>query len=454
MFDEKRHAVTSTVQEMTESIQIIRDRLETTQSCWKCNDIKLFNFERGEVESKVMDQFSIVTRIGWVTHLLELPSEFRRMRNTLNVSWLEKAFDRWVVSWSFAILERRYYTPSLTPLSSQQDDGFNNSVPSPKDTTEPHGDAYVDPPHMSEQPKSVLETEVRNAEADCLEHPTSTRGSSGSPREGNINTPPEDALHSKATGGPGVGPSGSTRDYVTKAEFQSFAIEVFKRLDKLKSSKNAKIAEALEAHIDALKGVTSTLTEMRSSFQTLQSSILYKEDLETKLNYLSLSDDPIKSIKSSATILIAELVSDLVFAGYRDFSKFKDKIKEMVNSVIAFGLSHVEGNPKCLATRGDLSNLVRALGESIKANNSQLISNIWASNTSVICKLDRLSLEAIKVTSSIEHCVNSNCLNANFHVNEIEDAANKALRVVHRASRQVVLHLNEVMETSCAVEAV
>ncbi|KAJ9543939.1 hypothetical protein OSB04_023646 [Centaurea solstitialis] len=46
---------------------------------------ELFNFERGEVESKVMDQFSIVTRIEWVTHLLELPSEFWRMRNTLNV---------------------------------------------------------------------------------------------------------------------------------------------------------------------------------------------------------------------------------------------------------------------------------------------------------------------------------------------------------------------------------
>ncbi|KAJ9539506.1 LOW QUALITY PROTEIN: hypothetical protein OSB04_032239 [Centaurea solstitialis] len=37
-----------------------------------------------------MDQFSIVTRIGWVTHLLELPSEFRQMRNPLNVFWLEK----------------------------------------------------------------------------------------------------------------------------------------------------------------------------------------------------------------------------------------------------------------------------------------------------------------------------------------------------------------------------
>ncbi|KAJ9539507.1 hypothetical protein OSB04_032240 [Centaurea solstitialis] len=28
------------VQEMTERIQIIRDRLETTQSCWKCYDNK------------------------------------------------------------------------------------------------------------------------------------------------------------------------------------------------------------------------------------------------------------------------------------------------------------------------------------------------------------------------------------------------------------------------------
>ncbi|KAJ9562351.1 hypothetical protein OSB04_007511 [Centaurea solstitialis] len=37
-----------------------------------------------------MDQFKIVTRVGWVTHLLRLPSEFSRMRNTLNVSRLEK----------------------------------------------------------------------------------------------------------------------------------------------------------------------------------------------------------------------------------------------------------------------------------------------------------------------------------------------------------------------------
>ncbi|KAJ9552514.1 hypothetical protein OSB04_016559 [Centaurea solstitialis] len=37
-----------------------------------------------------MDQFKIVTRVGWVTHLLKLPSEFSQMRNTLNVSWLEK----------------------------------------------------------------------------------------------------------------------------------------------------------------------------------------------------------------------------------------------------------------------------------------------------------------------------------------------------------------------------
>ncbi|KAJ9557131.1 hypothetical protein OSB04_011745 [Centaurea solstitialis] len=51
---------------------------------------ELYSFERGEVESKVMDQFKIVTRIGWVTHLLKMSSKFSRMRNTLNVSWLEK----------------------------------------------------------------------------------------------------------------------------------------------------------------------------------------------------------------------------------------------------------------------------------------------------------------------------------------------------------------------------
>ncbi|KAJ9542489.1 hypothetical protein OSB04_028995 [Centaurea solstitialis] len=51
---------------------------------------ELYSFERGEVESKVMDQFKIVTRIGRVTHLLKMSLEFSRMRNTLNVSWLEK----------------------------------------------------------------------------------------------------------------------------------------------------------------------------------------------------------------------------------------------------------------------------------------------------------------------------------------------------------------------------
>ncbi|KAJ9566363.1 LOW QUALITY PROTEIN: hypothetical protein OSB04_002329 [Centaurea solstitialis] len=274
--------------------------------------------------------------------------------------------------------------PLCTPLSSQKDGGLTIKIHSPMGLLQPHGDACVDPHHMSEPPTSLPEGVTRAhgffdlepqrtplgkslqkgpgpsvIETNRMEvgYPEKeVRGSSRSPREVNINTTSEGAFNSKATEEPCIGPSGSQEDYITKGEFQTFATEVFCRLDELKSSKSF----ASEAPPDVLQHHTTAIKDLTSAVSSLQQQINgfpTKADVSSVINNVTFDSSFLDSLKSQLASVGEQYAIDLAEAGYLNFTSSQKEICDLVDKTIVVGISPKKGNPKSLATREEVRNV-------------------------------------------------------------------------------------------------
>ncbi|KAJ9547378.1 hypothetical protein OSB04_019921 [Centaurea solstitialis] len=176
------------------------------------------------------------------------------------------------------------------------------------------------------------------------------RGSSKSPGEVNLNTTSEGAFNSKATEGTCVGPSDSNKDYVTKGEFQTFAKEVFKRLDELKISKSP----SSDVPPDVLQNHTTTITNLTSVVSSLQqqiNSLPSKADVSSAINNVSFDTSFLDSLKSQLASVGEQYAIDLAEAGYVNFTSFQKEIRNLVAKALVIGTSPNKGNAQSLATR-------------------------------------------------------------------------------------------------------
>ncbi|KAJ9561917.1 hypothetical protein OSB04_007077 [Centaurea solstitialis] len=210
------------------------------------------------------------------------------------------------------------------------------------------------------------------------------RGSFRSPREVKIIATSEGLLQSKSTEETCVGASESPRDYVTKEDFQNLATSVLHKLDELKSSTSrsteaatdTKVQEVLIQHIEALKAHTEALTKVTSAIDSLQTSIsslpsqVYVSDA---INSVQVNSSFLDLLKTEHAEIGKEYSRDLAASGYINYNSFKTEIREIVDKAITIGVSPDQGHQKSLATRGDLSNMVAALGEEVRRTSAQFM---------------------------------------------------------------------------------
>ena len=214
------------------------------------------------------------------------------------------------------------------------------------------------------------------------------RGSSGSLREVNIKTTSEGALKSKATEEPCVGSLGSPKDYVTKKDFKTFVTSVFQKLEELKSSNSStqaapqvqevQTAEARRQHTEALKTHSEAMSKLTSAISELQTSIKAlptKDDASSAVNSVTIDDSFYNKLKTELASIGKDYASDLEAAGYLNYDVFKKEIKDSVNSALVLGATPFEGHPKAPATRGDLSNLVCAIGEQVRTVTTKFLED-------------------------------------------------------------------------------
>ncbi|KAJ9544416.1 hypothetical protein OSB04_024123 [Centaurea solstitialis] len=157
------------------------------------------------------------------------------------------------------------------------------------------------------------------------------RGSSRSPREDNIKTNSEGAFNSKATKETCVGSLGTQADYVTKGEFQTFATEV--------------------------------------------SSLPTTDGISFVLNNISFDVSFLDSLKRQLASVGQQYAIDLENAAYHDFESFKKEIRALVNKAIVLDVTPDKGNPKSLATRGQLCEMVQCLGAEVRALSEKFLQD-------------------------------------------------------------------------------
>ncbi|KAJ9561913.1 hypothetical protein OSB04_007073 [Centaurea solstitialis] len=210
------------------------------------------------------------------------------------------------------------------------------------------------------------------------------RGSFRSPREVNITATSEGLLQSKSTEATCVGASESPRDYVTKEDIQNFATSVLHKLDELKSSTSrsteaapdTKVQEVLSQHIEALKAHTEALmkvTSVMDSLQTSISSLPSKVYVSDAINSVQVNSSFLDLLKTELAEIGKEYARDLAASGYINYNSFNTEIREIVDKAITIGVSPDQGHPKSLVTRGDLSNMVAALGEKVRRTSAQFM---------------------------------------------------------------------------------
>ena len=108
----------------------------------------------------------------------------------------------------------------------------------------------------------------------------------------------EGASRSKAEGSPCVGGPSSQSDYVTKGELKALATEFLTKMDELKSLFISQSQpQDLTPLTEALRELSSTIAELKTSLTTLQSSVIQKDDLSEAFQAMSLNPSSIKSLK-------------------------------------------------------------------------------------------------------------------------------------------------------------
>ena len=298
-----------------------------------------------------------------------------------------------------------------TSLSSQKDSDLTIKTYSPKGLLQQHGDACVDPPHTTQTPIVISETLTKAQEFFELEPQSTTlgtsspkvskpsgidtnrmevgdpaldvRGSSRSPREVNLNTTSEGAFNSKANEETCVGPSGSTEDYVTKGEFQTFATEVFRRLDELKSSKSPSpdvTSDTLAAHTQALSNLTSAI----SSLQQQISAIPSRDDVTSAINNVTFDSSFLNAISNQLASIGEQYAADLEIAGYHDLCEFKNEIRDLVNSAVIAGNGPDTGDLRRLATRREFRDMVQCLGDHVRDVTAEFLRDNATAHRSLI----------------------------------------------------------------------
>ena len=131
-----------------------------------------------------------------------------------------------------------------------------------------------------------------------------------------------------AQSGPCVGPDVPQNTYVIKEELKTFAIEVFRRLDELKSSIPVPVPEpSVNPIVEALKAPSEDVKNLRASTAT-------KDELKSALEAIENQTSAINTMKAYVVTEAGKLVTDVAIAGYCHTTKLKEEIKEVVTRAL------------------------------------------------------------------------------------------------------------------------
>ncbi|KAJ9561912.1 hypothetical protein OSB04_007072 [Centaurea solstitialis] len=279
------------------------------------------------------------------------------------------------------------------------------------------------------------------------------RGSFRSPREVNITATSEGLLQSKSTEATCVGASESPRDYVTNEDFQNFATSVLHKLDELKSSTSrsteaapdTKVQEVLSQHIETLKAHTEALTKVTSAIDSLQASISSlpsKVYVSDAINSVQVNSSFLDLLKTELAEIGKEYARDLAASRYINYNSFKTEIHEILDKAITIGVSPYQGHPKSLATRGDLSNMVAALGEEVRHTSAQFMYD-----NKLNMQIQRKTMDKL-----VEHTISLQANIIGLSQKVVDEALYDKLAPFRKLSKKHTVQLRKV-KLACSTES-
>jgi hypothetical protein len=165
-----------------------------------------------------------------------------------------------------------------------------------------------------------------------------------------------------------VGPDAPQNKYVTKEEFNTFATNLFTKLDELKSSIPTSVPPSpIVQFTEALSKNTAALNALQAEVASLKTSAATKDELKNALSAMEGQTSAVAQLKTDIVTEAGKFVSDVATAGYCDTSKLKDDIKAMVDRALLVcppSSSSAEGEVRTLATKADFM----ALGDQYLTN--------------------------------------------------------------------------------------
>ncbi|KAJ9566337.1 hypothetical protein OSB04_002303 [Centaurea solstitialis] len=255
---------------------------------------------------------------------------------------------------------------SVLPSSSQKDLGEEIRVPSPKGSADISTEALVASHSLLELTKGVSETPLRHTEASVLEQPKS-------PLNPSVPVGSEPLVQK-----------------IDRTLVVSPSVEI-------QGSVGSPRDEALKANTEGLKSLIEVTQKLRSKVHTAKASVVTKEELFAALVSFVPSADLFQRFQDELFSSSHNLVTDLIEAGYSNYSSLEDNIKRMVNSAIVMGQasSSSQASLNQLCTKRDFEAMVQSLAQTVTRQNEAITRDFRRSHRNTAKFIQQVSSNLI-----------------------------------------------------------
>ncbi|KAJ9544261.1 hypothetical protein OSB04_023968 [Centaurea solstitialis] len=352
------------------------------------------------------------------------------------------------------LIEKGVHTPILTPLSHTMDNLSSSGIkearettvlpflsqrrlgdeiraPSPKGSTYISTDALFASHSLLELNQAVSETPLRHIKTIVLEQP-----------ESSLN--------------PSI-PFGSE----PLEEFKTFVAEIFTKPESLQQPiiPSSEITEALKENTAAVKTLTELTKSLQSELKQVKASAVTKVDLSVALvSYVPFADQ-FQSFQDELFSANRNLVTDLIEAGYSNYSSLEQEIKKMVNSAIVMGQASASSQAclNQLYTKRDFEAMVQSLAQTIVRQNEAIARDFRRSHRNTAKFVQQVSnnlvLEGVRLRTSLRNYAADIRFHSHLNINSVVLSVEDLITRLEATMQGILNSILTLNPTTCSAEA-